>query len=77
MFGDRLPLITSNKFKIGHTFGASGGMSLEMALLMLAHHQFIENPFFKNKAEKPKTLKTIMVNAVGFGGNAVSVIVGK
>ena len=77
VFGDRLPLITSNKFKIGHTFGASGGMSLEMALLMLAHHQFIENPFFKNKAEKPKTLKTIMVNAVGFGGNAVSVIVGK
>jgi len=77
VFGDRLPLITSNKFKIGHTFGASGGMSLEMALLMLAHNQFIENPFFKNKAEKPKTLKTIMVNAVGFGGNAVSVIVGK
>ena len=77
VFGDRLPLITSNKFKIGHTFGASGGMSLEMALLMLAHHQFIENPFFKNEAEKPKTLKTIMVNAVGFGGNAVSVIVGK
>ena len=77
VFGDRLPLITSNKFKIGHTFGASGGMSLEMALLMLAHHQFIENPFFKNEAEKPKTLNTIMVNAVGFGGNAVSVIVGK
>ena len=48
-----------------------------MALLMLAHHQFIENPFFKNEAEKPKTLKTIMVNAVGFGGNAVSVIIGK
>ena len=77
VFGDRLPLITSNKFKIGHTFGASGGMSLEMALLMLAHNQFIENPFFKNEAEKPKTLKTIMVNAVGFGGNAVSVIIGK
>lgn len=77
VFGDRLPLITSNKFIIGHTFGASGGMSLEMALLMLAHHQFIENPFFNNKAEKSKNLKTIMVNAVGFGGNAVSVIVGK
>ena len=77
VFGDRLPLITSNKFKIGHTFGASGGMSLEMALLMLAHNQFIENPFFNNKAEKSKNLKTIMVNAVGFGGNAVSLIVGK
>ena len=77
VFGDRLPLITSNKFIIGHTFGASGGMSLEMALLMLAHNQFIENPFFNNKAEKSKNLKTIMVNAVGFGGNAVSLIVGK
>ena len=77
VFGERLPLVTSNKFMIGHTFGASGGMSLEMALLMLENNYFIENPFFSNKNSTSKNLKTIMVNAVGFGGNAVSVIIGK
>jgi len=76
VFENELPLITSNKFLIGHTFGASGAMSLEMALLMLQHQQFIENPFYKNQNALAKKIKTVMVNAVGFGGNAVSVIVG-
>lgn len=74
VFPKKLPLLTSNKFIIGHTFGASGAMSLEMAFLMLKHQQFIENPHFKNPYSVEK-LKTIMVNAVGFGGNAVSVII--
>lgn len=75
VFGEELPLITSNKFLIGHTFGASGAMSLEMALLMLQQQEFIENPFYKNNKKKRKPLENIMVNAVGFGGNAVSIIV--
>lgn len=69
----KLPAITTNKFLIGHTFGASGAMSLEMAVLMLQHNSFIANPFYNN-SNAPETLNTIMVNAVGFGGNAVSVI---
>jgi len=76
VFENELPLITSNKFLIGHTFGASGAMSLEMALLMLQHQQFVENPFYENQNASTKKIKTVMVNAVGFGGNAVSVIVG-
>lgn len=72
---DKVPLLTTNKWKIGHSFGASGGMSLEMALLMLKHNQFISNPFFQQE-KTDKSLQHIMVNAVGFGGNAVSVIVG-
>jgi len=72
---DQLPFLTTNKFLIGHTFGASGGMSLEMAILMLQHQQLIENPFYKNQ-NSPKVIKNIMVNAVGFGGNACSVILG-
>lgn len=71
-----LPALTTNKFMIGHTFGASGAMSLEMAYLMIKHNQFIENPFYKN-LQIPEKIETVMVNAVGFGGNAVSVILKK
>jgi 3-oxoacyl-(acyl-carrier-protein) synthase len=70
---EKLPALTTNKWQIGHTFGASGAMSLELAFLMLKHNQFIENPFYKNES-LPNDIKTVMVNAVGFGGNAVSVI---
>jgi len=76
VFGQHIPALTSNKWKVGHALGASGGLSLEMALLMLEHNQFIENPFYKN-LDIPKHLNTIMVNAVGFGGNAVSIVVTK
>jgi 3-oxoacyl-(acyl-carrier-protein) synthase len=73
VFGDQLPLLTTNKWKIGHTFGASGILSLELAILMLQHNQFIGVPFAK--AQTPtKSIKKVLVNAVGFGGNAVSVL---
>lgn len=74
---EKLPLLTSNKWLVGHTFAASGMLNLEMAVLMLTHNKFIENPFFENARHLPKELKTIMVNAVGFGGNAVSIIISK
>lgn len=75
VFGDTLPMLTTNKWKIGHTFGSSGILSLEMALLMLQHQQFIPVPFVKPQPER-KAIRKILVNAVGFGGNAVSVLVG-
>ena len=42
---------------------------------MLKQQEFIPVPFLEN--ENPERLKTIMVNAVGFGGNAVSIILQK
>jgi len=72
----QMPALTTNKFLIGHTFGASGAMSLEMAVLMIRHNHFIPNPFYKNPS-LPDNIKTVLVNAVGFGGNAVSVILKK
>jgi len=77
VFGINTPLLTSNKWLIGHTFGASGMMSLELAVLMLQHNRFIENPFYKNMLNPPSKLKTVLINAVGFGGNAVSIIISK
>lgn len=73
VFGKNLPLLTTNKWKIGHTFGASGLLSLEMAVLMLRHNCFIPSPFLPQPIAGH--LKKIMVNAVGFGGNAVSIVV--
>ena len=76
VFGTNMPSVTTNKWKIGHTFGASGMFSLELAVLMLMHRQFIAVPSV-TIGSVPKKLKKIMVNAVGFGGNAVSVLLSK
>ncbi len=73
VFGEHLPLLTTNKWKIGHTFGASGMLSIEMAIMMLQKQIFIGVPFAEAQIQK-KPLKKIMVNAVGFGGNAVSIL---
>jgi 3-oxoacyl-[acyl-carrier-protein] synthase II len=77
VFGKHLPLLTSNKWLMGHTFAASGMLSIELAVLMLQHNKLIENPYFSNQRHLPKKLKTVLINAVGFGGNAVSIIISK
>lgn len=77
VFGTYLPLLTSNKWLVGHTFATSGMLSIEMGVLMLQKNKFIENPFFANARHLPKEIKSIMINAVGFGGNAVSIIIQK
>lgn len=76
VFGSKLPLLTTNKWKIGHTFGASGILSLELALLMMEHNIFISTPFGE-KQKHDKEIKKVLVNAVGFGGNAVSILIEK
>ena len=69
-----LPMLTTNKWKVGHTFGASGMLSLEMAMLMLQHQQFIGVPFVTEQNPR-KGIHNVLVNAVGFGGNAVSILI--
>ena len=73
IFCNNIPALTTNKWKVGHTFGASGMLSLEMATLMLQHQKFFPVPFVTYNTH-PKKLEHILVNAVGFGGNAVSVL---
>jgi len=75
VFGKNKPALTNNKWKIGHTLGASGLMNVEMAILMLQHQEFIPVPYLDIKY--PKKIDTILVNAVGFGGNAVSILLSK
>jgi 3-oxoacyl-(acyl-carrier-protein) synthase len=76
VFGEKTPFLTTNKWKLGHTFGASGMLSLEFGLLMLQHQQVIEVPF-SEKQMHPKKIRNVLINAVGFGGNAVSVLLSK
>lgn len=73
IFKNNLPAVTSNKWKIGHTLGASGSLSIELALLMLEHEIFVGVPYLQD-LKKPEKINRIMVNAVGFGGNAVSIV---
>ncbi len=75
VFCNKLPFLTTNKWKVGHTFGASGMLSVEFAVLMLQHNKCIEIPYLNSK--QSSTVKKVMVNAVGFGGNAVSVLLSK
>lgn len=76
IFGEELPLLTTNKWKIGHTFGASGMLSLELGVFMLQNQKFVCSPFFSPSGKK-KSFEKVLVNAVGFGGNAVSILLSK
>lgn len=76
VFKENLPMLTTNKWKIGHTFGASGMLNIEMAILMMQEQQFIGVPYAKSQKERT-SIKKILVNAVGFGGNAVSILLSR
>ncbi len=76
IFRNKMPLLTTNKWKIGHTFGASGMLSMELAILMLKQQLFIGVPYLDQKPVAQKINK-VMVNAVGFGGNAVSILLSR
>ena len=73
IFGETLPLLTTNKWKIGHTFGSSGILSMELAIMMMQHNRFIGVPFAEAQLQT-KPIRKVLINAVGFGGNAVSVL---
>lgn len=76
VFGENMPMLTTNKWKVGHTFGASGMLNLELAILMMQHNQFVAVPFAE-KQQLRTTIRKVMINAVGFGGNAVSILISK
>lgn len=78
VFGNNLPLLTTNKWQIGHTFGASGMLSLEMAIMMIQNNIFIDVPYNPIRVLNPdRVIKKVLINAVGFGGNAVTILVSK
>lgn len=77
VFGPTLPHLISTKHYTGHTFGASGALSMELAILMLTNQKRIHFPYLAMDYGNPKKIDTVMINATGFGGNAVSIILSK
>ena len=76
VFGDALPDITSNKWLLGHTLGASAALSLDYACFLLAAQTWPVAGFttdLTRVASRP--IRRVMVNAAGFGGNAASALV--
>ena len=71
VFGPHQPYCCSNKWKIGHTLGASGILNLELGLFLLAGGTY-KAPDYLPHQVVPAPCSRILVNAVGFGGNAVS-----
>lgn len=76
VFGSSLPMLTSNKWKIGHTLGASGMLSLQLGVLMMQHQHFIPVPYIAAQKNR-KQINKVLVNAVGFGGNAVTILLSR
>ena len=78
VFGERggIPLVTSLKWATGHTFGASGPLALVAGVQMLEMGRVVGLPYSagvgKTSNRRPGS---ILVNATGFGGNVVSVVV--
>ena len=76
VLGNDVHLI-STKQKTGHTLGASGGLSLDLAIEMLNRGEVVNFPYEASVAKGTLIPKTAMINAVGFGGNAVSIVIQK
>lgn len=76
VFGNDIPAVVSSKWMIGHTFGASGAFGMEYALHLLRGGRLAKPGYdFRGFAEA-SPVRTVMVNAAGFGGNAATVILG-
>ena len=77
VFHQAPPTITSTKWKTGHTLGTSGLMSVELGILAMQHSLSIDLPYLQNKESRTDNIQSFMVNAIGFGGNATSIIIAK
>jgi 3-oxoacyl-(acyl-carrier-protein) synthase len=74
-FGADHPPVVSTKYCQGHTFGASGGLSLELALLYLQGR--LRNPLPFSAGHGPVgPVRRVLINSAGFGGNGVSILLG-
>jgi 3-oxoacyl-(acyl-carrier-protein) synthase len=68
--------LTSLKWATGHTFGASGPLAITAAIGMLTEGTIVPLPY-QSGARQTSVPEQILINATGFGGNVVSLMVGK
>jgi 3-oxoacyl-[acyl-carrier-protein] synthase II len=81
VFGEHPVQVLNHKFLTGHTLGASGLLSIELAFYMLTKNISIRFPYPSIYSSNPELSKLqpscILINSMGFGGNAVSIILSK
>jgi len=69
--------VVSNKWAFGHTFGASGILSLIWAGWLLDGWSPKIPLAYQDSHQLSSIPETVMINAIGFGGSAVSIILKK
>jgi len=67
----------SSKYLYGHSLGASGALNMDFALRMFEHNIQPKFPYKTQCIHIPKQPKRVLINASGFGGNAVSILLRK
>ena len=78
VFGNKMPRVYTNKHIIGHTLGASGVLSLITALILLEKQEIPPLPYpAMGQENNPEKIQHVLINATGFGGNAISIMVSK
>jgi 3-oxoacyl-[acyl-carrier-protein] synthase II len=81
VFGEKYPHLCNNKWQLGHSLGASSALNLSMAIDILKSGTVFRIPYleeaFMNPRGDVRVPKRILINATGFGGNAVSLLVDK
>lgn len=84
LFGDTMPFVSSTKAFTGHTTSASGGLEAAICVLALRHAFVPANLRWSQSAEgliqpiahtEHRSLRHILCNAFGFGGNESSLLI--
>ena len=84
LFGDLMPYVSSTKGFTGHTLAAAGAVEAVFSVLMLQEQSIFPNLNFKTAMPETglvpvtrvtaATLKNVLSNSFGFGGNCASLI---
>lgn len=84
VFNGQIPTVTLNKWMFGHTLGASGALSVAIAVQHLRHSYVPALPYFSEEMSigladdlEISDMKYVLICALGFGGAAAAVIVKK
>ena len=86
LFGDHIPAVSSTKPFTGHTTSASGGIEAAICLLCMQEGFIPANLHFTETAEgliqpiektTQATLRHVLCNAFGFGGNDSAIVLSK
>lgn len=84
LFGDQMPAVSSTKAFTGHTTSASGGLEAAICVLAIQHGIVPANLRWQESAEglivptthtERRTLRHVLCNAFGFGGNESSLVI--